>query len=373
LGLLAVAAVAGIFALKWADSPAGRMWLADRGSPQAQRWASERLQRAQLDALTAAGVSPDSLTVVAGGDEQLTRIDAVSAAPLLDLNIALTAAAQGAGGVAHRGAVLEGDRGRTLDMVVGTRARPTHRVVVRRSLAADAPAPPPPPPLPKGVLAIVVDDWGYNLGPLATRLLQLDAPLTCAILPELPYSQRALNEIVRHGKQPLLHLPMEPETADLGRGTPAVMVGMQATAVDSVVNRCLDGLPGVIGVNNHMGSKATQHREEMLAVMRALDARGLFFLDSMTSPGSVAYEMAREVGLPAAQNDLFLDVDTSDPAVVEARLLSLVEKARRHGRAIGICHLNEASVQVLERILPQLNAGEVRAVPLSELLTPPSG
>jgi polysaccharide deacetylase 2 family uncharacterized protein YibQ len=365
---LAILAGAGLLTLRWWHSDAGRMWLADRGAREAQAWAQQRLEQAVLSALRTAGVAADSLRVLPRHDGQLACVQARSGAPLLDLDIAVTAAVESAAGRVHSGRRRDGEQGVTLDLTVGTPARPTLRVLVQRSAALPQPAP-PSTASPAGLLAIVVDDWGYNLGPLAMRLLQLDVPLTMAILPELAYSKRALAEVLGHGKVPLLHLPMQPERVEeLGAGTPAVMVGMPAAEIRTLVLRLLDGLPGVVGVNNHMGSEATRHGPEMLAVMRALDERGLFFLDSLTTPASVAYDAARQAAIPALRNDIFLDRETQDPQVVEQRLRWLIERARERGQAIGICHVNAASVQILEQVLPQLRDGEVRAVTLTDLL-----
>jgi len=91
-------------------------------------------------------------------------------------------------------------------------------------------------------------------------------------------------------------------------------------------------------VNNHLGSVATQNMRAMVAVMKVLEPRRLYFFDSLTSNKSVAYTAARSLGIRAARNDLFIDADTDDPEVVGARLDRLLDIAKTRGYAIGIGH-----------------------------------
>jgi hypothetical protein len=91
-------------------------------------------------------------------------------------------------------------------------------------------------------------------------------------------------------------------------------------------------------MNNHMGSAATADRKVMEAVLRACRARGLFFLDSMTTPRSVVRETARGIGTSEAGNDLFLDHGEGTTRENMQKLLSI---AARRGTAIGIIHVRK--------------------------------
>jgi polysaccharide deacetylase 2 family uncharacterized protein YibQ len=356
--------IAGVAVLKWAETSRGQMHLADRGLAWAEARARQTLQTGVLDALQTAGIPPDSVVVEPAGRGHVTTIRVGSTVDLFDLNVAITKQVEAVGGWVHRGVRHDEEHASALELQLGTRRLLTHRVLAHRGEAVVE-----VPPLPAGRLAIVIDDWGHNLGPIARRVLRLPYPLTVAILPERAHSRRVLTEAKRAGKQVFLHLPMQPdEGTDVSPGDPAIEVGMDAQTIGRITERYLDGLPGVIGVNNHMGSLVTCHRPEMEAVMHVVAKRGLIFLDSVTSPCSIAYETAVAYGIPAAQNDLFLDVDTEDPVVVEARLRSLVDKARRHGSAVGIGHVNEATERALEVVVPTLAPDDVQLVFLSDLV-----
>jgi hypothetical protein len=162
---------------------------------------------------------------------------------------------------------------------------------------------------------------------------------------------------------------MEPDPgAGYEAGEPQVRVGSSAVAVRAVVESCLDGLPGVVGVNNHMGSAATRSRPEMAAVMEVLAARGLPFLDSQTTAASIAHLAATEAGVPTLRNDIFLDADDADAALVRERLDFLVRKARQRGWAVGIGHVNEATISALEAFLPTLAPGDVELIAVADLI-----
>ena len=69
----------------------------------------------------------------------------------------------------------------------------------------------------KGRLAIVIDDCGYQLGPVRT-LTSLPLKMTFAVIPFKPNSAAALSIIRNSGHTAMLHLPMEPVSGPLRGG-----------------------------------------------------------------------------------------------------------------------------------------------------------
>jgi polysaccharide deacetylase 2 family uncharacterized protein YibQ len=82
----------------------------------------------------------------------------------------------------------------------------------------------------------------------------------------------------------------------------------------------------------------------------------------------VAWEVAREAGVPAVRNRIFLDYDNEDSESIRANLETLVRSARQRGFALGIGHPHPRTADVLRRELPRLQAAGVRFVTVSELL-----
>jgi polysaccharide deacetylase 2 family uncharacterized protein YibQ len=362
--LAVILAVGTVLTWRWSQAPSGRLFLADRGLDSATEWAAARFQLAIRGALTSTGIAGDRIEVEPAVDDAPAVIRLATDHSLLDLNVAVTAAVESAGGTVHRGSLREEDEGERLELHVGTARRLTHRILVRRGRTV-----PDITPIPRGRLALVIDDLGHNFNGLTRRVLSLDAPVTLAILPELRHSVRVLNEAQRAGKQTLLHMPMEPDPgAPVGPGEPSIQVGMELSDIQAAVEDCLDGLPGVEGLNNHTGSYATRHRAEMEAVMEVLAGRGMVFFDSQTTPKSVAHVAAAEAGVPVLRNDIFIDRETEDVAVVEERIERLLRIARKRGWAVGIGHVNAATVEALERLLPRLRPGDVELVFLADLI-----
>jgi len=73
-------------------------------------------------------------------------------------------------------------------------------------------------------------------------------------------------------------------------------------------------------------------------VMKSLKEKGLFFVDSFTSPRSVAYEVAKVQGLPAACRSVFLD-NNKDKSEIQAQFEKAIDVAKRRGSAIAIGHV----------------------------------
>lgn len=234
--------------------------------------------------------------------------------------------------------------------------------------------PAPSSPLPEegrvpkhdAYISIIIDDWGYNQE-VGRRFLALPQPLTMAVIPFAPHSEELLAEGVAKGWEPLLHLPMEPVSSfwELGRGS--IDTSLSEEEIRERIEEDLAALPGVVGVNNHMGSKATADERVMDAVMKVIKDKGLFFVDSRTSARSVAEKAAAAYGVEHAANQVFLDnVDSVD--AVTRRIDLLVDVARHSGTAVGIGHVRANTVEAIARALPTLAAQGVHIVPIKELL-----
>ena len=218
--------------------------------------------------------------------------------------------------------------------------------------------------------AIVIDDVGNDLE-AARRLLALDYPLTFSVLPYLRYSQIAAQEAHHRGREIMLHLPMEPESAGhLSPGQGAILVGMNAAEVQKAVENDLAAVPYVAGVNNHMGSKATQDAALMADVMKTLADHRLYFIDSRTTPASVALDAARRQGLPAFYRTVFLD-DTETVAYTLGQLREFRHIVEQEGVALAIGHPHATTIAALEEFLPEMERADIELVVPSQIVRLP--
>jgi polysaccharide deacetylase 2 family uncharacterized protein YibQ len=243
------------------------------------------------------------------------------------------------------------------------------RPVVSAALVIPPPAPPPPVavPLPPGGtprLAIVVDDVGPAAA-LAHRAAKLPRPVTLAILPYAEGIPALIAEGRANGHEIFLHLPMEP----VGREDPGPNAILTSLGGDEALRRidwAFARVPGAVGVNNHMGSRATADPESMARVLEAVRRRGLVFLDSRTSPVSVGMSMASRLGVPHLGRDVFLDNSPATSAIL-ARLDEAERLARQRGQAVAIGHPYPTTLAVLARWLPEVERRGIKLVTASAL------
>lgn len=184
---------------------------------------------------------------------------------------------------------------------------------------------------------IVLDDGGHNLNHLQP-FLNLEIPLTIAVLPELSYSKESALRITKAGKTLILHQPMQAINLSTDPGPSAIMPEMSADQIRSLLTKNLDSLGIKIGLNNHEGSLITADTYAMKVVMEVCKERGLFFLDSRTNSKSVCKSVASEYGVKLYERNTFLD-NTPSQADMIAMFKSGIEVAKKNGSVIMIGHV----------------------------------
>lgn len=213
-------------------------------------------------------------------------------------------------------------------------------------------------------LAVIIDDLGYDRA-AADSLLALPFPLTVSVIPHLPLSSEVAEEAYRRGDQVLLHLPMESEGEAKQEGI-ELRRGMSAVEVNEIFSDMLETVPHAAGVNNHQGSRATSDSALMEALMPALRSRGLFFIDSRTTPATVAFATAQRFGVRSASRKVFLDDNVTRSAIL-AQISQAATDAQRDGSAIAIGHPHPETIAALADSLPRLESLGFRLVFASDL------
>lgn len=231
------------------------------------------------------------------------------------------------------------------------------------------PIPPMPPIRPvngrSATVALVIDDLGRSLDDL-DRLRALGVPVTYAVLPFEARTAEVDAVLARRGEEVLLHLPMEPSGgADPGPG--ALTRTMSDGELVASTRDALRAVPSATGVNNHMGSELSSDRRAMNAVLGEIGSRSLFFLDSRTSSASVGYRAAQEMGIPAAERQVFLDTD-ADSEAIRREFRRLLALAAERGSAIAIGHPYPATLEILAQEVPRAREAGYEFVPVSYLL-----
>ena len=228
---------------------------------------------------------------------------------------------------------------------------------------ANAGEPPPAPRSQRPVIAICIDDLGEDSA-ATDEAMALPRDVALSFLPFAEATPILAEAAARRGHLVLAHVPMQA----LGGQNPGPMALKSGMAADEIARRLgwsLARVPGLVGINNHEGSRFTADGASLLPVMATLRARHLFFLDSRTGPDTQAEAEARAAGVMASGRDVFLDDDES-PAAVEAELERLADTAQRTGAAIAIGHPHDVTLKLLAAWLAQDHG--VTLVPLDEAM-----
>ena len=219
----------------------------------------------------------------------------------------------------------------------------------------------------KGKIAIVIDDWGYNLNNLHF-LDEIKYPLNISVLPNLTFSTQVAQKVKQKGMELILHLPLEPESNKyVGLEQNTITTDMAAKQIREILLKDISHFPYIKGVSNHMGSKATRSAKTMRIIFQELEKKRLYFLDSLVSTDSVCQELAAEMELKFGKRDVFLD-NEENTQYIKGQIEELMMQAKREGYAIGIGHDRTITLKVLKEVMPQLEKGGFKFVFVSELV-----
>ncbi|WP_353093090.1 divergent polysaccharide deacetylase family protein [Tissierella praeacuta] len=192
--------------------------------------------------------------------------------------------------------------------------------------------------IPKGYIAIVIDDLGNN-DEGTEELIKLDIPITAAVMPFLEYSEVDAKKAYDAGMEIILHLPMEPEVGDPNwLGPRAIKAGFSNDEVKKVVYDALEQVKWAKGINNHMGSKVMKNEMTMREILNIAKEKDIYFLNSRTDESTICEELSREIGVEYFIRNIFLDNEKTEYYISRA-MEELSKTALEKGYAIGIGHV----------------------------------
>jgi polysaccharide deacetylase 2 family uncharacterized protein YibQ len=217
------------------------------------------------------------------------------------------------------------------------------------------------------MVAIVIDDLGPSRRS-ARHAIALPAPLTLAFMPYTEGLAPLLEQARENGHELLLHFPMEPLASTVDPGPKALTTDQEDWEIRLRLEWGLDRAPGIVGINNHMGSRFTANPRAMAKVMRVLREKGLLYLDSRTTSSSVSERVATAFEVPFLGRDVFLDHESPGRTSVLDQLEKTADIARKRGYAIGIGHPHAETLAALEIWLDGLGEDHLTLVPLSAIM-----
>ena len=215
------------------------------------------------------------------------------------------------------------------------------------------------------LLAIVIDDLGDNRE-AGMDAVNLPGELTYAFLPHTPHVFELAKNAHLLGKEVILHAPMENKYG-LKLGPGALRQHHSAAEVDKILRADFDAIPHVMGMNNHTGSALTEDYAKMKTVMSVVKERQQFFIDSMTTPETVAWKVARDTGVPYLTRDVFLD-NEQNWDYIHQQFKQALSIAVVKGHAVLIGHPYPETIHYLSQTLPLMEQLGIRLVTASQLL-----
>ena len=201
-----------------------------------------------------------------------------------------------------------------------------------------------------GELTIIIDDFGYRNDEVSDGFLSLGANLTFAVIPGHKYSRLFAKKAFENGYEVIVHMPMEPAP---GEEEFVLTANMTSHEIEVRMEKALDHLPQAVGMNNHQGSKVTESKRVMDVVGSVLKKYKKYFVDSRTTPESIAGSMMISLGVHTANRDVFLD-NEADPYLINKQLDQLISTVQHKGSAIGVGHARPMTLQVLQKRIPEL-------------------
>ena len=205
----------------------------------------------------------------------------------------------------------------------------------------------------RGVIGLIIDDFGYRNDHVSNGFLQLPGKLTYAIIPGHDYSQLFSKKAYDSGYEIIVHLPMENIGKTYGEEEYVLMSYFQDDEIKNRINKAFDLLPESIGLNNHQGSRGTADSRVMTLVAGVIKEKKKFFIDSRTTNNSLAETTMRKYGVPTNKRDVFLDNEL-DEEKIKIQLLELADVSEEKGIAIGIGHVKPQTLNVLAKEIPVL-------------------
>jgi polysaccharide deacetylase 2 family uncharacterized protein YibQ len=220
-------------------------------------------------------------------------------------------------------------------------------------------------------VVVIIDDFGNRMEG-TKEILNLPIPITVAVMPFMPTTHEDAEHAFQKGDDVIVHLPMEPKHKTRGIGKGAITTDLSDGEIRKRVLAAIADVPHAIGINNHMGSKATGDPRVMKVILEVCKEKNLIFVDSKTNYWSVVPKVATQLRVPFVENHIFLD-DSINPKKISMQCALIRKHLMHHDLCFAIGHVGRPGKEtalVLEQEVPKIQRGAT-FIKLSSLFPPP--
>jgi hypothetical protein len=174
-----------------------------------------------------------------------------------------------------------------------------------------------------------------------------------------------MERAVAAGREVLIHIPMEPENLNESLEPNTIMISMSDFEIKNQIESWMFELHLAVGVNNHMGSRASQNERVLHTIMSTILQSDLFFIDSLTSPNSRIVQVANSLGIRTNARDIFLDIPDSTLSGASEKVEE-IKQMRNKDVVVVITHChNDAKYRQLVHFIERLKEEGFELVPPS--------
>ncbi|TVR81895.1 MAG: divergent polysaccharide deacetylase family protein [Rhodospirillales bacterium] len=185
-------------------------------------------------------------------------------------------------------------------------------------------------------VALVVADIGLSAVASEAAIRRLPADVTLAIDPYADDAAMWAAAARGGGREILMALPTRSYAFPFrDPGPAALQASAAASGDDDRLMRLMAQFGGYVGVFNPFGQRLEATEESLRPIAGILGDRGLSYIGGMGAGATALPALARDLRLPVAAADLWIDATPAAESIGEA-LASLEEIARQRGVAVGM-------------------------------------
>lgn len=194
----------------------------------------------------------------------------------------------------------------------------------------------------KPKMVIIIDDVASKSQ--LDEILSIDLKLTPSVFP-IPSKNKKMIAAVNRLDFFMVHLPLEAKRYKDELDT--IKISDSRIVIENKIKYIKNIFPNVKYINNHTGSKFTEHKESMELLLEVLNKYNINFLDSRTTPKSALEEISKNINKEFLHRDIFVDNVLSQSSL-NTQLKNGVKLAKAKGYAILIAHPHKETLRAIK-------------------------
>ncbi len=225
-------------------------------------------------------------------------------------------------------------------------------------------------------VAIVMTGLGMSEGVTEAAIRSLPPEVSLSFS---PYAHNLANWIGLarvNGHEVLLDLYMEPSTYPFDDpGPQAIMTVLSEAENRKRFDWVLSRGNSFVGLTGRMGSRLLARQESLSPVLQDIAEEGLLFVDDRATAGSLGFDLARELEIPAAYSEDMIDEPSANRAAIDAKLNRVERLALTKGAAVALAQPYPVTIERLNVWIAELAERGVVLAPISAVVNrqPPPG